>query len=879
LKNSRKKTTVIAIAILLAFSMTASTMLCPNTLGQVTPPRGTQVPTYANLNVAPNPAGVGQTVTLAMFLWVPMIDSSKPVNFTIVEKTPDGTTTTLGPFTGDTTGGTFTTFVPDHTGNYTFQFFYAGQTLSNGVIEMPSHTDVVTLVVQQTFTPLSGYPITPLPSQWWETPVTAENVQNWYTITGPWLGYGTVTFASTGGYNLTGNYNPYTQSVLSGHVLWTKPWAEGGVAGGQAGPTESSHYWSTSQYWPKYAPVVINGIMYSTWYPETTGYSAGILATDLYTGKTLFRINTTNALQCGMVTQWKTINMYGVIGPYLWTTGSLPAADTGGTRVVSSGTQWNMYSAMTGQYVLSVVNGTSMSIATDDNGNMIGYYLNSTAGTLTTYGPAAAFGNPTKTGTVTITSGNPVLCCFNMSQALGNSWGWGPSVNTVVNFAYGIMWAKPIPTNISGVTIKPALSLNGITGNAAVMTGGFTIGQGVGGETNGWLVVAAMDIHTGAQLWCKNLTYPDDQSFLPFTRCSQAIQDGLFININLGGNYHVTAYDASTGTKKWDLTLTGFNGATPNMYDGFGISAYNGPGRTFLEGLGGDIWCINDTNGNLLWYTNTTELVGSPGAETPYGVWPLWVFRCCCTDNDVAYFAMGHEYDPPLFHGAQLLAINNTNGKLIWSTLDFSTRSTEVSYGIVLSLNCYDNQIYAFGKGPSATTVTAPNIGVTTATPITITGKVTDVSAGAEQDAVARNFPNGLPCVSDASESAWMEFVYQQQPCPSTVTGVPVSVWVLDSNNNYRQIGSTTTDGSGTYALTWTPDIPGNFTVVAMFAGSNSYYSSNAETHFYASAAAATPPPPQYPVPFDYTWTIILAAVAVIIVVIIATIILLLRKK
>jgi hypothetical protein len=57
-------------------------------------------------------------------------------------------------------------------------------------------------------------------------------VQNWYTLTGAWLGYGANSFAATGTYNVSCSFNPYTASVNSGHVLWTKPWAEGGVVGG-----------------------------------------------------------------------------------------------------------------------------------------------------------------------------------------------------------------------------------------------------------------------------------------------------------------------------------------------------------------------------------------------------------------------------------------------------------------------------------------------------------------------------------------------------------------------------------------------------------------------------------------------------------------------
>jgi hypothetical protein len=156
--------------------------------------------------------------------------------------------------------------------------------------------------------------------------------------------------------------------------------------------------------------------------------------------------------------------------------------------------------------------------------------------------------------------------------------------------------------------------------------------------------------------------------------------------------------------------------------------------------------------------------------------------------------------------------------------------------------SAYDNQIYAYGMGPSKTTVNAPSVGVTTSTPVTITGSVTDISAGSQQEAVAANFPNGVPAVSDASMTPWMEYVYEQQLCPTNATGVPVTISVIDSNGNNRQIGTTTSNAYGTYSLTWTPDIPGNYTVIASFAGSQSYYGSSAATAFYATAAPSVTP-------------------------------------
>src|SRR5208282_4469017 len=114
----------------------------------------------------------------------------------------------------------------------------------------------------------------------------------------------------------------------------------------------------------------------------------------------------------------------------------------------------------------------------------------------------------------------------------------------------------------------------------------------------------------------------------------------------------------------------------------------------------------------------------------------------------------------------------------------------ELAYGIMTTLNAYDNQIYAYGQGPSATTVSAPSVGVTTATPVTITGTVMDISAGSQQEAVAANFPHGLPCVSDASMTQFMEAVYEQQPMPTNITGVQVTLTAIDSNHNLINIGT-----------------------------------------------------------------------------------------
>ena len=165
--------------------------------------------------------------------------------------------------------------------------------------------------------------------------------------------------------------------------------------------------------------------------------------------------------------------------------------------------------------------------------------------------------------------------------------------------------------------------------------------------------------------------------------------------------------------------------------------------------------------------------------------------------------------------------------------------------GYLLMPNAYDNQLYCYGKGLSATTVSAPETTQTLGTEILVKGTVTDQSPGQTRQGIPAK---GTPAISDDSMTAWMEYLYMQQPMPTNATGVEVVIEVLDPNNNYYEVGRTTSDASGFYSLAFTPEVAGKYTIVARFAGSESYFSSNAETAINVDdAPAATSPPTQAP--------------------------------
>ncbi len=149
---------------------------------------------------------------------------------------------------------------------------------------------------------------------------------------------------------------------------------------------------------------------------------------------------------------------------------------------------------------------------------------------------------------------------------------------------------------------------------------------------------------------------------------------------------------------------------------------------------------------------------------------------------------------------------------------------------------------------------------------IIISGTVTDQSPGQTCLGIPAA---GTPAISDASMGEWMNYLYQQQPKPTNATGVPITISVIDSNNNFRQIGSTTSNANGVFDFQWTPDIQGKFIVYASFAGSELYYPSSAETSFAVDKAATLAPTATIAQSVDNTMTIMGLGVAIIAVIVI----------
>jgi hypothetical protein len=178
-----------------------------------------------------------------------------------------------------------------------------------------------------------------------------------------------------------------------------------------------------------------------------------------------------------------------------------------------------------------------------------------------------------------------------------------------------------------------------------------------------------------------------------------------------------------------------------------------------------------------------------------------------------------------------------------------------VADGYLTAANTYDGYIYVIGKGQSATTVTLSNKVIAKGDSVLIEGAVMDMSPGDQgsfQNPIARldspSKPDSVPCVSAASMSTQMQHLYEQKPIDGiwhneTITGVPVTLTAIDSDNNVINIGTVTTNGyGGNFGYAWNPPKEGIYTIMASFAGDDSYGSSTAYTSMSVSPAPSVAP-------------------------------------
>jgi outer membrane protein assembly factor BamB len=816
--TKNKTVTTIALILLLIFSIQTLSISCANA--------AVPTKTYGFIAANPNPIGVGQTLQVSMWLADPPPTAAgaggdRWIGFTVTITRPDGQVETKGPYNSDAVGGAYFQYNPTMTGVYTFQMHYpGGQTMAGwsfftGAFDntyLASDSNVYSVTVQQD--PIVDPQGTPPPTGYWTRPIYGEN-HRWAQSGSNWLmpAWNSMSRSFDAGFAI----QPEGTAPNTAHVLWTKEMCFGGLVGGVYG-TAFFHDGRSYEYFFK-PPVIISGrlyyndiygnegAVYGSGTAQPTGWNS-FSCVDMETGETLFTIPN-EFISFGQIYNYASPNQAGAFA-YLWST---------------TGTNYKMYDAWSGKWILTIANVTGGVQTFSDDGSLINY--NIADGKITCWNSSKAIGPLASTGS--------------------EAWQWRPYTfaGQTLDGNKGIEWSVPA-SNDPGESIAP------LFGQAAMLDDQGNILSMANGVD-----FYAYSMTDGSFKYKSTLQPPTD---IPAKESLTGI--AAFLNTyEFSGTYYSfvkatlqwVAYDVRTGQVKWKTE------PYSNPWSMYGTSVVVAYGKFYAGGYGGDLNCYNDATGELLW----TYPTGSAGFQTPYGFWPIYS-GLTVADGKIIFTTSEHGNGvETLYTGEKIYVINAETGGEVWKINGWFEQCA-IADGKMVTHNCYDNQLYCFGKGPSQTTVSAPLTAVPKGTAMMITGTVTDQSPAQK----------GTPCVSDIDQPAWMAYLQMQQSMPMA-TGVPVTLTAIAADGSSTPIGAVTSDGNGMFKKSWTPTNEGEYTIVASFGGTQSYGDSYAETAVVVTAAAAST---QTTTTGTSTDTYIIVATIVLLIAIILAVVVL-RKK
>ncbi|HSV48994.1 MAG TPA: PQQ-binding-like beta-propeller repeat protein [Candidatus Acidoferrales bacterium] len=851
---------VLTIAILLIVSMTTSTLMTPALAQSFTGHKKS----YAYIGATPNPVAVGEQVLLHIGITEALqITEDKWRGLTVTITKPDNKTETLGPFDTDSTGGTGTVYVPDQEGTYKLQTHFPAQWYNYSSFDIFSMTmsnvkcyyeaddsDILELAVgaeASQFWPGFG-----LPTEYWSRPIDSQ-IREWNVISGSWLSPSSI-FGNDQSAGLGQDDAPETA-----HVLWQKQLQIGGLAGG-IGLSEQAAIFPGDAYEGKFSSsLVIMGILIYQKFDAVGGNKTNnwICAVDMHTGVTLWEKTLYNPSgnvvvpQYGQIMYWKSFNTQGVHA-YLF------CGISGGFFGGASSTL-EAFDPYTGRWLFTYTNMPSGSRMYGPNGEILIYTVNQQAGYMTLWNSTALI--DAYWGT---TQNSPNFGSWQPQGKTINATGPCPKT-TATPYGYnGYTLNITIPKGLPG-SVQLAYYDDVIVGYQRLETYGFFNSITLNDAP---FVIWAFDAQTGALKFNKTHSAPPGNITLSVACGSQ---EERLICIWSKELTQFWAYSIDTGEKVW--------GPTPaqNYLDVFAMYPQIKYGILYSNGMSGIMYAYDAQSGDQLWNYTYKD----PYSETLWSDYWSSLRPRIISDGKIYLGQSEHSVNQPQPRGAPFVCLNATTGKEIWSIAGMLRQtdwggSAVMGDSIIATMDTYNQMIYAIGKGATATTISAPDIGVDYGRSITLKGTVLDVSPGTSSEKVKLRFPNGVAAVSDGTMSDWMLYVYKQFNPPTNGTGVEVSINVLDSNGNYRTIGTTTTDTQGFYTYSWTPDIPGEYKVYAVFSGSKGYYGSQSESSFTVEQApqptptqqtqTALPPFELYMVALSLVFIIALAVATLLIV-------------
>ncbi|MCW3995353.1 MAG: PQQ-binding-like beta-propeller repeat protein [Candidatus Bathyarchaeota archaeon] len=837
---------------------------------------------YIYVSASPKVVGVGQTILLVAWTADIPPDIGETAG-TVASPTgragwygmqinltkPNGESVLLDMPYSDPVGANYIQYTPETVGTYTIQAKFPDtwkNTTANQAHYLAAVSATDSFTVQDE--PIQPWVETPLPNSYWTRPINSAN-RDWYVLAGNWLagpsGGGGASI-NTPFLRPQGTYGGVPQQLVScygptsAHILWTKPYYMGGLmdANYESIGYQTAHYqglgWSGN--------IILQGKIYYAprVTPHTTG---GYVVVDLYTGQTLYETNNTKPA-FGQIYNYESPNQHGGFA-YLWRTSGQTVANPGGVN----GTVWTAIDPMTGQTVYQIANVSATGTQVYGKDGSICYY------NLVNYGNTT---NPDYHLTIWNSSAIPSLL---LGDSGTNYWQWRPATGgrgTLLGGIYvhdgskgfSVNVSIPSPYNPRNPILNETGTIRAIRESEYMIIG--TAGRNdERGDVQGMLIGVSLkpDSTLGKELW---RTY-FSQVYLPTSANASNTLIEVFPDQNTficgnvlmqGGSKTLMyyAYDLTTGKLKWQA------GPLPQFeYYNSRLDSYKG--MLFLDqGYGGVLMAYNLTTGESIWNYTAKGI----GFESPYGNYPMGIAAIADGNGLIYTGASEHSPTQPLWRGPNLRCINATDGTEVWSVLFWGNNMGPVdpsnmalSDGILVGLNYFDNEIYAFGKGPSATTVSGPLSGAVVNSPVTIVGTVTDQTETGRRTATGNDAfqftLKGTPAISDADMARWMEYLFMQQSYPADAKGVPVHLATIDPNGNYFDIGTVTSDINGNYGIPFTPDIPGTYQILATFAGSNAYGPSTASTYITVADVPKVTQAPTTPQPTSMVETYFIPAI------------------
>jgi len=808
MRKSIGKKKIASIAVILMLTFSAITLALP--IASAHDPAWT-IQNWAYVAVVPEKIGVNQEMLIvfwpAQYPLTAQGQYGDRWTWNVEITGPDGSKENFGPFTSDPVGSSWMQYTPTEIGEYSVTATVDEHLLTGLPDATPSvirgteyvgdtvlgdTSDPVIFVVQQE--PVEPYQETPLPTDYWTRPIYGAN-RNWYQVAGNWLGGAAQTNGPTSNFG----YGPAPESA---HILWTRPFWSGGIMDARTGSI--GYYTGLSYESYSSVNVILEGKLY---YGVEQPPRQGFYCVDLYSGETIYFRNTTGPVSgihgrfdssgeipygeyaFGQVYNYESPNQHGGF-PYLWST------NTGKPNT------WDMYDAHTGNYICSIANVSS--------------------------GGTSVYGKDGSILRYDIDDG--YLTVWNTSQAIwyedffssNQYWMWRPDLNYTFDGNNGFSLKVSVP-DLPGDIFE-------------VREGNFIIG-GTSGKHNRTYTEEGV-------IWTLSLEKGHEGEFLgqitfvpPETVDDRDIvrrpgyrdvgmgtvdpEDGVFF-FEMPITRQRWCYSLADGSLLWGPT------ESEPQFNFYGMSDFIYNGRLYSYGYSGVLTAYDIDTGNVDWtWSAPDEGLG----ETFYQHTPLSLG--CIADGKAYMYTSEHSPTMPLRRDANIWCLDLETGEMLWKTSCWAS-GPKVADGRLVTFNLFDNSIYCFGRGPSATTVTVDDNVIPSSETVLITGTVTDQTPSGRLNVNGgTDFTlKGTPAIADEDQEAWMEYMFQQRPMPQDAKGVTVKLTAIDPNGNYQDIGETTSDLAGNFAIEWMPPVPGKYDVIATFDGSEAYGNSFDTTYF-----------------------------------------------